>query len=156
MKCELQFSFNRYLNAIDDNGEGTVDGEALMGMEQSNKIDDLNITQKVLTGNNTLASAKLLDGLDDLDIGGRALRGDHDDNTLKFGDRGQYVAKIDDVLGEGFNGKVYKANDTTTGRQVAVKTELMNARRGTLLIESANYESIGRHRKYKHKCNRKI
>lgn len=132
-----------------------MDGEAIMGMEQSNKIDDLNIDEKALKGNDTVKPVMFFNGLDDLDLGGKKLRG-MDDNTLKFGDRGQYVAKMDDVLGEGFAGKVYKATDTTTGRQVAVKTELKNARRGTLLIESQNYKRIGSHRKYKDKCYRKL
>lgn len=65
---------------------------------------------------------------------------------LRFGKGGRFVAGINDVLGKGFAGKVYKATDTKTGKQVAVKTELRNARKGTLLVESKNYRRIGRKR----------
>lgn len=67
---------------------------------------------------------------------------------LRFGKGGRFVAGINDVLGKGFAGKVYKATDTKTGHQVAVKTELRSARKGTLQIESINYKIIGRKREH--------
>lgn len=79
----------------------------------------------------------------DLDFGGRALRANDDDETLKFGDKGQFIAGKNDVLGEGAFGKVYKAMDTTTGREVAVKTELRQFGSPTLPTEARNYERIG-------------
>lgn len=89
-----------------------------------------------------------MDALDELDIGGRALRGNDDDGKLlKFGDKDQYIASRDDVLGKGSFGKVYEGLDTTTGRKVAVKTELMRYSSPTLPTENENYELIGPTRK---------
>lgn len=138
-----------------------IGGSVLEGDDKdasdSDKIEDaldgLEIGGRVLrsNGGEALMSNQTdnILGLEDLDIGGRALRENYSDEGKKmtFGDKGRYVAGRNDVLGEGLAGKVYKATDRTTGRKVAVKTELQNARRGTLLIESKNYEIIGRHRK---------
>lgn len=91
------------------------------------------------------------DALNDLDIGGRALRGgdgDDDDTVLKFGDDDQYEAKINDVLGQGSFGKVYRALDKKKRRYVAVKTE-PKGYRATLPAESKNYDIIGPHREYR-------
>lgn len=109
-------------------------------------FDDINENERTIDG--APWNPNELDALDDLDIGGRALRGNaDDDNILKFGDKDQYIAGRDDVLGKGSFGKVYEALDTSTGRKVAVKTELMRYPRPTLPTENQNYEIIGPARK---------
>lgn len=70
-----------------------------------------------------------------------------DGKVVKFGKNGQFVAGINDVLGQGSFGLVYRATDTETGRVVAVKTELNNRGIPTLPTEIANYALIGPNRK---------
>lgn len=64
---------------------------------------------------------------------------------LKFGHDGQFIARKNEVLGEGSYGKVYRAWDKENDRYVAVKTELMKYKVTTLPTESKNYEIIGPH-----------
>lgn len=68
---------------------------------------------------------------------------DHDDQVIKFGENGRFVAGRNDVLGQGGFGKVYHALDTQTLREVAVKIELSNLGTPTIPTESSVYKIIG-------------
>lgn len=132
----------------EDLNEKAIEGNDRASLE-SNKTDSAldeskNDDEKALLSNRTQTAVADLD----LGIGGRALIANDGDETLKFGRSGEFVAKKTDVLGQGGFGTVFKALDTTTGKQVAVKVESKNAKGPSLLQESKNYEIIGRHSKF--------
>lgn len=141
----------RMENKLGERGSADNSEAALKPNKTDSAPDDLKMGEKALKDGNgdELKYNDLQKSLELLDIGGRALRQHHGgDGELKFGEGDRFVAGINDELGKGFAGKVYKATDTTTGRQVAVKTEFKNAKKGRLLTEIQNYGIIGNHRKY--------
>lgn len=112
-----------------------------------NKFADTPNKENFNGTSDTLEAANILDVLNNVDIGGRALlSGD----ILRFGDNNQFVASSNDVLGEGGFGKVYRALNTLTGKYVAVKTERADQGLPTLPTEIENYQRIGPHREYRH------